>query len=154
MVLLVKNQLENYKSTKTWTLLHDRYPYCLKTIPLLMMLRYFAGSGIFCLTKTISSICRVHKVAVNMQIDKNSTEKSLLLFTHSCESAKASPKNALALKYQAKIHLAVPKCFFLQELLVPFCTYIVCQNCVQFVWLADEQVFSEQKMRNDEYNHI
>ena len=85
----------------------------LKTIPLLMMLRYFAGSGIFCLTKTISSICRVHKVAVNMQIDKNSTEKSLLLFTHSCEFAKAPPpKNALALKYQAKIHLVVPKCLF------------------------------------------
>ena len=42
----------------------------LKTIPLLMMLRYFASAGIFCLTKTISSICRVHKVAVNMQIAK------------------------------------------------------------------------------------
>ena len=83
-----------------------------KTIPLLMMLRYFAGSGIFCLTKTISSICRVHKVAVNMQIDKNSTEKSLLLFTHSCAFAKASPKNALALKYQAKIHWVVRKCLF------------------------------------------
>ena len=119
-----------------------------------MMLRYFAGSGIFCLTKTISSICRVHKVAVNMQIAKNSTEKKSSSFYTFLRICKSITKKCLSVEVSSQNTLGGPKMFFLQELLVPFCTYIVCQNCVQFVWPADEQVFSEQKMRHDEYNHI
>ena len=43
---------------------------------------------------------------------------------------------------------------FIARIVCPVLYIIVCQNCVQFVWLSNEQVFSEQKMRNDEYNHI
>ena len=39
-------------------------------------------------------------------------EKSCSFYTFLRTIAKASPKNALALKYQAKIHLVVPKCLF------------------------------------------
>ena len=107
----------------------------LKTIPLLMMLRYFAGSGIFCLTKTISSICRVHKVAVNMQIAKNSTEKKSSSFYTFLRICKSITKKCLSVEVSSQNTLGGPKMFFFARIVSPV-LYVYCLSGLCAVCLA------------------